>query len=107
MTNDLLAQRSHKRGAQRSPRDFRDWTLHGETEVRSDLDVELASRHFHRDRAFHQPEPDSRTRGGAGGGPGGLGFAGPALPDQDEEFFGAGRHGELNVRSLREQRMVL
>src|SRR3970040_1280139 len=107
MTNDFLAQRPDKGGTEASARDFRHRTLHGETEVLSDLDVELRHRHLRRDGAFHQREPDGRTRSGAGGGPGGLRFAGPAFPDQDEEFFWAGRHGELNVRSLREEGMVL
>lgn len=55
MTKDLLAHRPDKGGTQASPRDFRDWTLHGETEVLSDLDVELASRHFHHDGLFTSP----------------------------------------------------
>ena len=52
------AQATHKRRTKGSPGHFRDRTLHSETEVRSDLDVELASRHFTVTGLFTSP---SRT----------------------------------------------
>src|ERR1044071_9446422 len=94
------AQATHKGRTEASTRDLGDRTLHRKTEILGDLDGKLPSRHLHLNRAFHQPEPDSRACSGAGGGSGGLGFACPTFPDQNREFFGACWYSELNVRSL-------
>src|ERR1043165_8888525 len=101
------AKATHKGGAEASTCDLCDRTLHRKTKILGDLDRKMPPRHVHRNRAFHQPEPDSSACGGAWGGTGGLGFTGPTCPDQNKELCGACRYGELNIRSLWKQSMIL